>query len=115
MTTGVLTTRTRAKSGGYNSAASAVNYLLAAKDASGKKRNPKPVVLEGNARLFVAAAQVCTSGPAYLSLYFSDRSPSPQVPLRPMLRYLLDLQKTHLRAGLEPGRCAFFSALHQKN
>jgi len=115
VTTGVLTTRSRAKSGGYNSAASAVDYLLAAKDASGKKRDPRPVVLEGNARLFVAAAQVCTSGPAYLSLYFSDRSPSPQVALRPMLRYLLDLQKTHLRAGLEPGRCAFFSALHQKN
>jgi hypothetical protein len=115
VTTGVLTTRSRAQSGRYNSAASAVDYLLAAKDGSGKKRDPKPVVLEGNARLFVAAAQVCTSGPAYLSLYFSDRSPSPQAPLRPMLRYLLDLQKTHLRAGLEPGRCAFFSALHQKN
>ncbi len=115
MTTGVLTTKSAAGGGAYNSAASAVDYLLAGSNASGKKRDLKPVVLEGNARLFVAAAQFCTSGPSYLSLYFSDRSPSRQAPLRPMLRYLLDLQKTHLRAGLEPGRCAFFSALHQKN
>lgn len=114
MTSGVLATRSAAKSGGYNSAASAVDYLLREKDASGKKRDPGPVVLEGNAKLFAASAQLCKSGPSYLSLYFSDRSAPQNYPLRPVLRYLLDIQKTHLRAGLAPERFALFGVLHGK-
>jgi len=114
MTTGVLATRSAAKSGGYNSAASAVDYLLSEKDWSGKKRDPKPLVLAGSAKLFTASAQLCQSGPSYLSLYFCDRSAPQKYPLRTVLRYLIDIEMTHLRAGLAPERFALFSVLHGK-
>ena len=115
MTSGIIDTKNARATDGYNSAASAVEYLLSRRDSSGKERDPQPVVLEGNAKLFIASARLCIGGPSYLSLYFSDRCEPATAPLRSALRYLIDLQKAHLCAGVEGARCAFFSALHLKH
>ena len=91
----------------------AVGYLIGAKDARGKERHIAPVVLRGDSRLFVKAAEQCRGKRRYFSVTISESS-KPKLTTPGFASYVWGIYSKNYLPGFPAEDFAEIDILHPK-